>query len=130
MPRTLPARPNLDQLKRQAKELLRAYRSGDLAARQLFERQLGPAARPPTQALAPRRTVLADALTVIAREYGFASWPKLKQHVDTLAIKSAELSAAAERKARKEARKLTRQRWIADTAEQLVLAAREYDFRR
>ncbi len=127
MPRTLPTRPNLDQLKRQAKDLLRAYRSGDLAAQLLFEQQLGSAARQPAHEPTARRAVLASALTVIAREYGFASWPKLKQHVDSLATKSAELSASAERKARKQARKLARQQWIADTADQLVSAAHERD---
>jgi hypothetical protein len=28
---------------------------------------------------------LADAQQMIAREYGYASWPKLRQHVDALA---------------------------------------------
>jgi hypothetical protein len=130
MPRTLPARPNLDQLKRQAKELLKAYQSGDLAAQQLFERQIGPAVRQRAQAADSRRPMLADALTALAREYGFASWPKLKQHAEGLAAKTPVPSASAERKARKQARKLARQQWIADTAEQLVSAARERDLQR
>ena len=33
---------------------------------------------------------LADAQLVIAREYGFASWPKLKRHVESLAAPPAE----------------------------------------
>ena len=55
--RALPARPNLDQLKRQAKELLR--RHPDLAR-------------------------LRDAQRAIAAEYGFASWDALRSHVESL----------------------------------------------
>ena len=57
MSRELPARPNLEHLKKQAKERLR-------------ERQQ---TRPDTQ--------LADAQHEIAREYGFSSWPALHAHV-------------------------------------------------
>src|SRR6266496_3611904 len=54
-PRSLPDRPNLRHLKDQAKDLLKA----------------GAAAS------------LADAQFQIARLYGFASWPKLKAHVES-----------------------------------------------
>src|ERR1700741_68388 len=54
-PRPLPDRPNLRHLKDQAKDLLKA----------------GGAAS------------LADAQFQIARLYGFASWPKLKAHVES-----------------------------------------------
>lgn len=54
-PRSLPDRPNLRHLKDQAKDLLKA----------------GTAAS------------LADAQFQIARLYGFASWPKLKAHVES-----------------------------------------------
>src|SRR5205823_589347 len=56
--KSLPPRPNLDQLKRQAKELLQAGRA--------------PA--------------LHDAQTLIAREYGFASWNKLREHVEEVTL--------------------------------------------
>jgi ankyrin repeat protein len=56
-PRALPERPNLRHLKDQAKDLLKA----------------GAAAS------------LADAQFQIARLYGFASWPKLKSHVESFA---------------------------------------------
>jgi ankyrin repeat protein len=54
----LPPRPNLDQLKRQAKELVQAGKA--------------PA--------------LHDAQTMLAREYGFASWNKLHDHVEALTL--------------------------------------------
>ncbi len=55
-PRPLPDRPNLRHLKDQAKDLLKA----------------GAAAS------------ITDAQFKIARLYGFASWPKLKAHIDSL----------------------------------------------
>ena len=72
--RSLPARPSLEQLRKQAKELLKAYRAGDVAAVaevERFESQPDPA-----------KFALADAQRVLARAYGFASWTKLKQHVE------------------------------------------------
>src|SRR4051812_48121959 len=76
----LPARPSLEQLRKRAKELLRLYRAGDTAA---VER---------VRAIIPRLTdkrpsddvILADAQFVLAREYGFESWAKLVQHVETV----------------------------------------------
>jgi ankyrin repeat protein len=65
----LPTHPNLDQLRRQAKDLLRAAQTGDTAA----------IAR--IQAVSDELT-LAAAQLALAREYGFASWPRLKDEVD------------------------------------------------
>lgn len=70
--RRLPVRPDLDQLRRQAKELLRACRDGDPAA--LAEvREFHPA--PP----APGALKLADAQLVTARAHQCASWTRLVQ---------------------------------------------------
>ena len=72
--RSLPAQPSLEQLRKQAKELLKEYRAGDIAAVaevERFERQADPS-----------KFALADAQRVLARAYGFASWTKLKQHVE------------------------------------------------
>ena len=71
--RTLPPRPNLDQLKRQAHELHSAHREGDPSALARV------AAHYPA---APAALTLADAQFVVAREYGFKSWAKLKQRVE------------------------------------------------
>jgi ankyrin repeat protein len=65
----LPQRPDLAQLRRQAKELLHAVKSGDADA---LERIRAVSDRP----------VLASAQLALAREYGFSSWPKLKQEIE------------------------------------------------
>jgi hypothetical protein len=76
----LPVRPDLDQLKRQAKELLKAYRAGDPAARQRWSTRASEdaAAREPVHAR------LRDAQRVIARAYGFPSWDALRTHVEAI----------------------------------------------
>jgi len=66
--RLLPLRPDSRQLKRQAKELLQAFRTGDADAAAEF------AAHYPKQPAAAR---LADAQLVLARAYGARSWTRL-----------------------------------------------------
>jgi hypothetical protein len=61
----------LEHLRKRAKELLRDYRGGESSAVQRVR-----AVRPKADAIA-----LADAQFVLAREYGFESWPKLVHHV-------------------------------------------------
>ncbi|HVC74886.1 MAG TPA: ankyrin repeat domain-containing protein [Candidatus Micrarchaeaceae archaeon] len=74
MSNSLPDRPDLGQLRRQAKELRDAARRGDPAAAERLTRH-----HP-----SPHRgeVSLAAAQLVIARELGFSSWPKLKAAVD------------------------------------------------
>lgn len=76
MSRQLPAKPNLEHLKKQAKELLYDFQQGAPAAIERFHSLAS------TSALTSPK--LADAQHVIARDYGFASWPKLKDHVELL----------------------------------------------
>jgi hypothetical protein len=64
----LPDRPDLDQLRRQARELLRAAAAGE------------PHAAGRLHAVSPRAT-LAAAQLVLAREYGFPNWAALKAEV-------------------------------------------------
>lgn len=80
MDKQLPARPNLDHLRGQAKALLAQLRAGDPAAARAFVEHL-PAARGATD-LAQLR--LADAQSVVARQRGFASWAALVRHVEQL----------------------------------------------
>jgi uncharacterized protein len=65
----LPARPDLEQLRRRAKDLLHAARDGDLAALD----RLAAVSKSPR---------LSSAQLAVAREYGFTSWPHLKREVE------------------------------------------------
>lgn len=73
--RRLPVRPNLDQLKHQAKDLLRALHAGDPAALAELS-EFHPSPVPPADAK------LADAQLVLARSYQASSWPRLVQAVE------------------------------------------------
>jgi len=73
--RELPARPNLEQYKKQAKDLIKAFRSGDNSALQRVREHHPHAARD--------SFALADAKLVIAREHGGDSWPKFKQQIES-----------------------------------------------
>ena len=73
--RPLPNDPSLENLRKQAKSLRNAARSGDVDALSRV-REFHPRA---DHALMPLS--LSDAQLVTARSYGFASWPRLKQHL-------------------------------------------------
>jgi hypothetical protein len=62
MSRNLPDRPNLEFLKKEAKALLDSMQQRDAGAQ------------------------LADAQYALARDYGFDSWPRLKAHVEAVAV--------------------------------------------
>ena len=76
----LPAKPSLDHLRRQARDLLRAAQAGDTKA----------AGR--IRAVSDVLT-LANAQLAVAREYGFASWTRLR---DEVAARTAGLARQAE----------------------------------
>jgi ankyrin repeat protein len=67
MTRYLPEKPNLEFLKKQAKELLNSMQQGKLA----------------------------DAQHTLAKEYGFDTWAKLKAHVEAQSLTPADLLKAA-----------------------------------
>src|SRR5436189_5077921 len=72
--RAMRESPDIDQLKRQARELLEAYRA------QSADAVIEVAAHHRTAT--PESFALHDAQFVLARSYGFESWPKLKAAVD------------------------------------------------
>lgn len=76
MSRSLPARPNLEFLKNEAKDLLDRLRSTDPSAQ------------------------LSDAQHALSIEYGFASWPKLKAHIEATMAQASPFEG----------------RWIADVS--------------
>jgi uncharacterized protein (TIGR03067 family) len=84
MNKTLPARPNLDHLRRQAKTLLSAFDRREKAAVSTILKYL-PAAKSMTEAEVMKTPFrLADAQSAIARQNGFAGWPHLARHVEQL----------------------------------------------
>ncbi len=73
MPQELPKHPNLEHLKKQAKVLLLEFQRKKSAAIEQFS-SLSLKGRPK----------LSDAQHLIAREYGFENWAKLKEHVESI----------------------------------------------
>ena len=70
---------DLGQLKKQAKDWLRKGRANDPEALELL-RRLHP--RGDALAADPAQLQLADAQLALARAYGFASWPRLREHIE------------------------------------------------
>lgn len=68
--RFLPVFPNLEQLRHQAKDLLRAIRRGEAAA-------LDDLVTHHPERVEPGAAKLADAQLALARSYGVPSWPRL-----------------------------------------------------
>lgn len=80
--RQLPSSPSLRQLKEQAKDLLRDQRARLPQAAQRI-REFHPRFHNANDAaIAGADLKLSDAHLAIAREYGFASWPRLKAFVE------------------------------------------------
>src|SRR5215467_7495575 len=70
--KSLPARPSLESLRKQAKKLVRDIAAGDDAAITRARRQLPDVELPLTQ---------RNAQLVLAREYGYAGWQDLTAEV-------------------------------------------------
>jgi hypothetical protein len=68
--RHFPVRPNLEQLKHQAKDLLRAIKQDEPSA-------LAELKKHHSKTILPENAKLADAQLVLARSYGLPSWPRM-----------------------------------------------------
>jgi ankyrin repeat protein len=100
--KTLPARPSLEQYKKQAKELLKLFRAAESRNSSYSEdvrseiiqrvKQHPRFANLADDEIARTKFALADAQFVIALEHGFESWPKFAKHVEALA--SANFAAS------------------------------------
>jgi ankyrin repeat protein len=77
----LPARPNLEQYRKQAKELTRECRLRTPDALARVQHHHPRFARLSMDEM--RNVALTDAQLVIAREHGFESWPKFASHITT-----------------------------------------------
>ncbi|MFC1419597.1 ankyrin repeat domain-containing protein [Streptacidiphilus cavernicola] len=82
----LPENADLGHLRGQARTLQRGVRRGDPAALRRIRAQGLAAGSGGTGAAVPLDAFpLSAAQLAVAREYGFASWPRLKHHLDTVA---------------------------------------------
>jgi ankyrin repeat protein len=79
--------PDLNQLKRQAKELLEAFRASDPAAAAEVAAHFDGADN--------ATFALHDAQLVLARAYGFESWPRLKEFVEGIRVAGRIIKPAA-----------------------------------
>jgi ankyrin repeat protein len=80
----LPARPNLEQYKKQAKDLARDCELGIPDALTRIRRHHPRFHKPPESEIRNANVALTDAQLVIAREHGFKSWPRFAKHIETL----------------------------------------------
>jgi ankyrin repeat protein len=78
--RTLPPRPSFPQLRKQAKQLLKSFKAGNRDTTEEVQRF--------DQSLIQAAFSLVDAQRILARAYGFPSWARLKQHVDSTNVEA------------------------------------------
>lgn len=96
MDKSLPPRPSLEQLKKQAKDLVKAHEEKQPAALALIREHLPAAAGKADEAIARDLFALHDAQSVIARQHGFASWNALREAVEKPAVTVREPEAPEE----------------------------------
>ncbi len=83
-PRHLPTRPNLEQLRKRAKDLLKAYRDGNPSALARF-RDSAPRLRGLADARLMRLSLsLRDAQRVVAAEHGFPNWASARAYIERM----------------------------------------------
>ena len=90
---SLPEKPDLAQERKRAKDLLKALRSheGDAIAR--FRSHHPRFADLTPDAFHAADVKLSDAQWVIAREYGFPSWPSLRAHIEQVSGRAGDETA-------------------------------------
>jgi hypothetical protein len=82
----LPARPSLEQYKKQAKDFVKLARSGDSEIGQRIKKYH------PRAGSLSAKFALTDAQWVIAREHGFESWPTFAKHIEGLMRENSPVS--------------------------------------
>jgi Ankyrin repeats (3 copies) len=78
----LPANPSLSHLKHQAKDLLLQHALREPSSAQRLRESHPGLRRATEQEIFSNHLTLSDAQLAIAREYGFASWARLKHHIE------------------------------------------------
>lgn len=111
MPR-LPLSPDLDHLKQQAKRLLKAQRAGDPdALERVRAQQVRGVQGDPFR--------LTDAQWVVAKEYGFPNWARLKAFIEAAAPAHTPGDNALS----------NRQRFVRDLTSEIMAAAGQGDYK-
>jgi ankyrin repeat protein len=77
----LPPRPNLEQLKKQAKAILKGHQASNPQIIEQIQEHHPRWHKASEAAIQSAHFTLSDAQLVIANEYGFETWSKLKNHV-------------------------------------------------
>lgn len=101
----LPAHARVDQLKQEAKALLAELRAGSAEA---LERIRASHPR------APKHLALAGAQLVIAREYGFESWAKLRDRIEAIDLDDPATALAYAVRAQQQSE------WITERSTRLI----------
>ncbi|MFA6110373.1 MAG: hypothetical protein WDA75_16525 [Candidatus Latescibacterota bacterium] len=81
MSRALPPNPHLDVLRKQARQLFRAYRDGDAEAFGRIRAYIPELRQASDAAIVQQKLSLQSAQCVLAREYGFYNWAELSKAV-------------------------------------------------
>jgi ankyrin repeat protein len=79
----LPARPNLEQYKKQAKDLLKSHGAAEPDALNRIKRHHPTLHKLSLAEIPSARFTLTDAQLILAREHSFESWPKFAAHIET-----------------------------------------------
>lgn len=114
--RSLPASPSLAHLRGQAKSLLKAFLAGDAGARERVATQLPRLGDVPQD----RRARLADAQLVLAREYGFPNWARLKTYVEAAGRSPTTANPRDQRRS-------ARRQFVRELAASLLSWSRQHD---
>ncbi len=86
MNKQLPARPNLEQYRKQAKELLAAHRAAEPSALERIRQHHPTLHKLPLSEISIAPFALTDAQLILAREHSFESWPRFAAHIETLTL--------------------------------------------
>jgi len=86
----LPARPSLEQYRKQAKDLFKARKTAESARR--FKKWHPRLTKLTEVEITDAELSLADAQWVIAREHAFESWPKFVKHIQEVVRANSPVS--------------------------------------
>ncbi|WP_457831922.1 hypothetical protein, partial [Staphylococcus aureus] len=78
----------------QAKDLVRSIRNGDSVSAERVHAHLPRARTLSIEQILTSPLTLTEAQLVVARGYGFPSWPRLKAHVESLSPTEQDALAA------------------------------------